>query len=44
MLRLYVAGKLHLDKLITKRYSLEQIEEAFQDMEEGRNARGVIMF
>lgn len=44
MLRLYLAGKLKLDKLVTKTYKLEQVEEAFKDMEEGKNARGVLVF
>ena len=41
---LYRAGKLQLDDLITKRYSLEELPEAFADMEAGRVARGVLVF
>ena len=41
---LYRAGKLQLDDLITKRYSLEQLPQAFEDMEAGRVARGVLVF
>lgn len=37
-------GKLKLDELITQTYRLEQINEAFADMEAGTNARGVILF
>ena len=44
MLRLYLAGKLKLRELVTKTYQLEQAEEAFRDLEEGKNARGVILF
>ena len=33
-----------LDELITKHYQLDQINEAFADMESGENARGVIVF
>lgn len=40
----YLAGKLHLDKMISKRIKLEQINEAFEDMEAGEVARSVIMF
>ena len=44
LLNLYTEGKLKLDELITRHYSLEQINEAFADMEAGENARGVIVF
>lgn len=37
-------GKLALDKLITNRYPLEQINEAYADMLSGRSARGMIVF
>ncbi len=43
-LRLYDEGKLKLDELITQTYRLEQINEAFADMEAGKNARGMIVF
>ena len=42
-LDLYKAGKLDLDGLITKTYSLDEAPLAFEDMEKGRNARGVIV-
>ena len=42
-LDLYKAGKLDLDGLITKTYSLDEAPQAFEDMEKGRNARGVIV-
>lgn len=44
LLNLYTEGKLKLDELITRHYRLEQINEAFADMEAGENARGVILF
>jgi len=44
MLQLYMAGKLKLDELITKRYSIDEAPQAFADLESGRNARGVIVF
>jgi S-(hydroxymethyl)glutathione dehydrogenase/alcohol dehydrogenase len=44
LLNLYDEGKLKLDELITRTYRLDQINEAFADMEAGRNARGVILF
>ncbi|MBL7177210.1 MAG: Zn-dependent alcohol dehydrogenase [Desulfobacteraceae bacterium] len=40
----YMAGKLHLDEMISKRIKLEQINEAFKDMEAGAVARSVIVF
>lgn len=41
---LYKAGKLKLDELITRQYSLDQINEAYQDMLTGEVARGIIVF
>jgi len=41
-LDLYMAGKLPIDKLISKKYSLDQINEAFQDLQSGKLIRGVI--
>lgn len=43
LLDLYAAGKLNLDDMITRRYSLEQINEAFSDMHAGKLARGIIV-
>lgn len=44
MLQLYMAGRLKLDELITRRYKVEEAPQAFADLESGRNARGVIVF
>ena len=44
LLSMYEAGALKLDELITQRYRLDQINEAFRDLREGRNIRGVIDF
>jgi S-(hydroxymethyl)glutathione dehydrogenase/alcohol dehydrogenase len=44
MLNLYLAGKLMLDELITRRYSIAEAPQAFADLESGKNARGVIVF
>jgi NDMA-dependent alcohol dehydrogenase len=41
---LYKKGKLDLDRLISKTYPLDQINEAYADMLSGENARGVIVF
>ena len=41
---LYLNGKLDLDGLVTRRYPLERINEAFADLVEGKPGRGVIVF
>ncbi len=41
---LYLQGKLDLDQMITRTYSLDQINEAYEDMLKGEGARGVIVF
>lgn len=44
LLSLYNEKKLKLDELVTRTYRLEEINQAFADMERGENARGVITF
>ena len=44
LLDLYQCGKLDLDRMITKTYSIDQAVEAFEDLEKGVNARGVIVY
>lgn len=44
LLDMYRAGKLKLDELVTNVYSLDQVNQAYDDMREGRNIRGVIHF
>ena len=41
---LYMAGKLPVDKLISRNYSLDQINEAFTALKEGEVMRSVIRF
>jgi len=43
LLDLYAAGKLNLADMITRRYTLEQVNEGYRDMVEGKLARGVIL-
>jgi alcohol dehydrogenase (nicotinoprotein) len=43
LLRLYRAGQLKLDELITRRYRLEEINQGYQDLEDGEIIRGVIL-
>lgn len=43
-LELYEVGRLRLDELITKTYTLDEINEGYRDVVEGRVLRGVILF
>src|SRR3990167_1977510 len=40
----YMAGKLHLDDMVSRRIKLEQVNEAFEEMKTGAVARSVITF
>lgn len=44
LLRRYENGTLDVEGLITKEYTLEQINEGYQDMVDGRNLRGILRF
>ena len=44
LLALYRAGKLKLDALVTRTYTLDQVNQAFDDMKSGANARGVVLY
>ncbi len=44
LLSMYRSGNLKLDELVTRRYRLDQINDAITDMREGRNIRGIIEF
>lgn len=44
LLDMYRAGALRLDELVTRTYSLDQINAGYADMHAGRNLRGVILF
>jgi S-(hydroxymethyl)glutathione dehydrogenase/alcohol dehydrogenase len=43
LLRLYDEGHLKLDELVTRTYTLEQVNEGYQDLRDGRNIRGVLL-
>ena len=43
MVDLYLSGKLNLDDLVVRHYSLEQVNEAYEDMDRGEVGRGAIM-
>ena len=44
LLGLYADGQLKLDELVTRTYRLDEINQGYEDMREGRNLRGVITF
>jgi S-(hydroxymethyl)glutathione dehydrogenase/alcohol dehydrogenase len=44
LLELYRLGRLNLDGLVTTRYQLEQINQGYQDMRNGSNLRGLIVY
>jgi S-(hydroxymethyl)glutathione dehydrogenase/alcohol dehydrogenase len=44
LLSMYQVGALKLDELITRKYRLDDINEAIADMRDGRNIRGLIEF
>ncbi|MCX5045339.1 NDMA-dependent alcohol dehydrogenase [Aldersonia sp. NBC_00410] len=44
LLSMYKAGKLNLDDMITREYRLDQINDGYRDMMEGKNIRGVIRY
>jgi len=41
---LYDKGTLQLEEMITRTYSLHHLDQAFDDMLKGKNAKGVIVF
>jgi NDMA-dependent alcohol dehydrogenase len=43
LLRLYDAGQLKLDELVTRTYTLEEVNQGYQDLRDGKNIRGVIV-
>ncbi len=44
LVELYSAGLLKLDELVTREYSLDQINEGYEDMRSGKNIRGLVRF
>ncbi len=44
LMRLYKKGDLKLDEMITMEYKLDDLATAFDDLLEGRNAKGVVVF
>jgi len=44
LIGLYQAGQLDLDGLVTREYPLEGINDGYQDMRDGKNIRGVLVY
>ncbi|MBB3664778.1 S-(hydroxymethyl)glutathione dehydrogenase/alcohol dehydrogenase [Prauserella sediminis] len=44
LLHLYRAGHLKLDELVTSTYRLEDINQGYQDLADGKNLRGLVLF
>ena len=44
LLGLYMDGKLKLDEMITTEYTLDDINQGYQDMRDGKNFRGIIRY
>jgi S-(hydroxymethyl)glutathione dehydrogenase/alcohol dehydrogenase len=43
ILSLWHEGRIKLTELITKRYTLEEINEGYADLMDGKNIRGVVV-
>ena len=43
LLGLYSSGVLKLDELITRTYTLDQVNEGYEDLQSGKNLRGVMV-
>lgn len=44
MVNMYLGGRLKLDEMISKTYTLDQVNEGYADLKSGKNLRGVILF
>ena len=44
LLALYMDGKLKLDEMVTTTYTLDDINQGYQDMRDGKNIRGLITY
>jgi S-(hydroxymethyl)glutathione dehydrogenase/alcohol dehydrogenase len=43
MLDLYRTGHVKLDELVTNTYTLDQVNQGYQDLLDGKNLRGVML-
>ena len=44
LLKLYAQGHLLIDELITEEYPLDQVQQGYDDLEAGKNVRGIVNF
>lgn len=44
LLELYREGQLDLDAMVTRTYTLDQINQGYRDMLDGKNIRGVLLY
>jgi S-(hydroxymethyl)glutathione dehydrogenase/alcohol dehydrogenase len=44
LLKLYDQGQLDLDGMVTNNYKLEEINQGYADMLDGKNIRGVLRY
>ena len=44
LLSMYRQGVLKIDELVTRRYTLDDINQGYQDMRDGKNIRGVMVY
>jgi S-(hydroxymethyl)glutathione dehydrogenase/alcohol dehydrogenase len=44
LLRLYDQGQLDLDRMVTQNYKLEDVNQGYADMLDGKNIRGVLLY
>ncbi len=44
LLQLYREGQLDLDSLVTHQYKLDEVNQGYQDMRDGKNIRGVLIY
>ncbi|HEX4244098.1 MAG TPA: NDMA-dependent alcohol dehydrogenase [Acidimicrobiales bacterium] len=44
LIRLYQAGQLEVDELVTHEYSLDEVQKGYEDLAAGLNIRGVVKF
>jgi S-(hydroxymethyl)glutathione dehydrogenase/alcohol dehydrogenase len=44
LLRMHHDGQLLIDDFITKEYSIEEVNQGYEDLESGKNVRGVVRF
>ena len=44
LLRLHHEGRLFIDEMITREYSIDEVNQGYLDLEDGHNVRGVVRF